>query len=109
MLVSINLPYRPEGDPIELVGIGLFPNGGVYEVDIDGEDIIVGEPLSGSPVKVEDTVQLSEAVKFLMELTDEELDALAEDNKVTFGDDMTKQDKATALESSGVELQEGDD
>lgn len=109
MIVSINLKYRPKGDPIEIIGLGLFPNGGVYEVDGLGDDIIVGAPLNEPPVKVEDAIPLSAAVTALLELREEELDEIADANKVTFGDDMTKLDKARALESSGVTLKEGDD
>lgn len=109
MLISVNLPYRPHNDPIELVGVGVFPNMGVYEVAGNGVDIIIGERLDLPPVKVEDIRELSETVKFLLELTDEELDTLGEENKITFGDDMTTLDKALALESVGITFMEGDD
>lgn len=45
--LTMNLPNRPKGDAIEVPGLGLFFNGDVYE--IDGPDIVFGEPLA--PVK----------------------------------------------------------
>lgn len=31
-VVVVNLPYRPQGELIEVVDLGGFPNGGEYEV-----------------------------------------------------------------------------
>lgn len=53
MLVSVNVPSRPVGDPMEIPGVGLFPNGAVYDMERDGDNIIVGDPIKGKkpPVK----------------------------------------------------------
>ena len=95
---------------VEIVGLGLFPNGYVYDVDAEGEDRVYGDVLDDLPVKRGDTDSLSPEVQTLMELTHEQLDQLAdESNKVTFGSGMKKIDKAKALAEAGVENETEED
>ena len=97
-ILTINLPNRPKDDPTEIVGLGLFANGYNYEVgDLIPEDVVHGEELDSAPVKPEDTVPVSPELKALMKLTHAELDAQAEESKVTFDENMTKREKAEAL------------
>lgn len=40
--LTVNLPNRPEGDPIQIPGLGVFPNGAVYAVSALEEDTVFG-------------------------------------------------------------------
>lgn len=44
--ITINLPARPKGELIELLGIGVFENGEAHEVE-GVDDMLVGLPLDG--------------------------------------------------------------
>lgn len=103
--VTINHRSRPKGDPIEVVGLGLFENGYIYEVDGLDEDRVFGTPDDSLPVKTETTDRDDRIAKLAKNNTHEQLDVLAEEYKVTFDPNMTKEQKAAAL----VDSQEGDD
>lgn len=108
MIITINLPNRPKDDPIEIIGLGVFPNGYNYELDREGEDQVHGKPLDAPPVKLQSTDALPPAYYDLVKVSHSELDELAEGNKVTFGSRMTINEKAQALAEADVDLSEED-
>jgi hypothetical protein len=41
----VNRPGKPQGEPIHIMGLGLFPNGAEYDLEFLPEDIVIGVPL----------------------------------------------------------------
>lgn len=85
MKVTVNKPNIEPGAPVEVLHLGLFENGTTTELDREGDDVLVGEPLETKPPAVKTPAEL-EAEKLAL-LADQEAARLAAANNETKKED----------------------